>query len=70
MTTRTRTVSDEPLITCAEVARRLAMPLPTFYDQRKRNKGVGQVKGFKIGGQIKYRWSEVAAWLEQQRETS
>lgn len=64
MTAR-RPVSDEPLITAAEVAARLATPLQTFYDWRKHHYGP---PAYKIRGRLLYRWSEVAAWVEQQRE--
>lgn len=64
MTAR-RPVSDEPLIPLAEVAERLATPVQTFYDWRKHGRGP---RGYRIGGRVMFRWSEVEAWLQAQRE--
>ncbi len=64
--TRQRPVSDEPLMTTAEVAQRLGMPLQTFYDHRKHGRGP---RGYRIGGRVMFRWSEVDAWLQEHRET-
>lgn len=58
-------VTDEPLIDAAETARRLGTPLGTFYDWRKHHYGP---KAYKIRGRLLYRWSEVEAWLQAQRE--
>lgn len=55
----------EPLISLQETAARLGMPIQTLYDWRKHGRGP---KGFRLGGVVKFRWSEVQAWLETQRE--
>lgn len=59
--------ANEPLIGCAEVAGRLGVPLETFYDWRKHGRGP---KGYRLGNRVKFRWSEVEHWLEQQRESA
>lgn len=57
----------EPLIGCKEVAERLGVPLETFYDWRKHGRGP---KGYRVGNRVKFKWSQVENWLEQQRETA
>ena len=64
MTAR-RPVSDEPLMPLADVAARLGVPVKTF--RRWREHGRAPL-GYRLGGRISYRWSEVEAWLQQQRE--
>ncbi len=58
---------DEPMIGIAELARRLDVAKETVYTWRKHKRGP---RGYNIGGQIKFRWTEVEAWLQQQREAS
>jgi excisionase family DNA binding protein len=65
MTAR-RPVSEEPLMTARATAERLSTPLQTFYDWRKHGRGP---KGYRVGGRVLFRWSEVEAWLQEQRET-
>ncbi len=48
-----------------DTAERLGTPLQTFYDWRKHGRGP---KGYRLGGRVLFRWSEVEAWLQQQRE--
>lgn len=60
-----RPVSEEPLIPLADVAARLGMPVQTFYDHRKHGRGP---LGYKLGGKVFFRWSEVEAWLQSKRE--
>lgn len=57
--------ADEPLKTAAEVAAYLGVSLQTLYDWRKHDRGP---RGYRVGGRIQFRMSEVNAWLEQQRE--
>ena len=61
----TRAVSEEPFIPMAEVAARLGITLQTMYDHRKHGRGP---KGYRIGGRVQFRWSEVEAWALAQRE--
>jgi excisionase family DNA binding protein len=58
-------VSEEPLITLAEVAQRLGISIQTLYAFRKHGRGP---RGYRIGGRVQFRWSEVDAWVQQQRE--
>lgn len=55
----------EPLISMAELADRLGIATQTLYDWRKHGKGP---KGYRLGGRVQFRWSEVEAWLQDQRE--
>lgn len=54
------------MISMAEVARRLDVPLGTVRRWRKYGRGP---KGYLIGRHVKFRWSEVEAWLELQKES-
>lgn len=60
-------ISDEPLIGIPELARRLDVPVKTVYRWRRYGRGP---KGFLVGRAVKFRWSEVEGWLQQQREAS
>ncbi len=53
----------DDVISIDEVARRLDIPKTTLYGWRY--KGVGP-KGHKIGKHLRYRWSDVVQWLEEQ----
>ena len=61
----TPVVSDEPLISMAEVADRLGIPLQTLRAWRKYGRGP---KGYPLGRRVYFRWSEVEAWLQQLKE--
>jgi predicted DNA-binding transcriptional regulator AlpA len=64
MTAR-KPVSDEPLISMADVASRLGVPLKTFRHWRAHNRAP---LGYPLGGRVQFRWSEVEAWLQERRE--
>jgi excisionase family DNA binding protein len=53
----------EPLLTAAAVAERIAFSPATVVDWAE----AGKLPGFRIGGRLRFRWSEVEAWLEGQR---
>ena len=57
--------SPEPLIGMAEVARLLDVPLGTLRTWRGKRTGP---PGYRIGRAVKYRWSEVEKWLQQQKD--
>ena len=58
----------EPLdMGCADVAAALGVPLETFRDWRKRGRAP---RGYKFGRTVRFRSSEVAAWIKQQKETT
>lgn len=51
------------LMTLEEVAERLRVPVPTLRYWRARGEGPN---GFKLGGRLRYRCSDVEAWIEEQ----
>lgn len=53
----------DDVISIDEVARRLSIPKTTLYGWRY--KGTGP-RSHRIGKHLRYRWSEVLAWLEEQ----
>jgi excisionase family DNA binding protein len=53
----------EGLLTAAQVAERLGMATGTVVDWAE----AGKVPGFRVGRALRFRWSEVEAWLEAQR---
>ena len=55
-------LSDD-VITVDEVALRLDIPKATLYGWRYR--GIGP-RGHKVGKHLRYRWSDVLAWLDDQ----
>jgi excisionase family DNA binding protein len=64
-TRQLRPVCDEPLISMADVAARLGMPVETLRRWRKHGRGP---QGYRLGRHVQFRWSEVETWLQQQRE--
>lgn len=54
---------NEPLATAREVAALLGFAPGTIVDWYES----GKLPGFKIGGRLRFRPSEVEAWLESQR---
>jgi excisionase family DNA binding protein len=53
----------EPLVTAAELAEILGFSAATIVDWAERD----ELPCFKIGGRLRFRESEVEAWLEQRR---
>jgi excisionase family DNA binding protein len=53
----------EPLLTARELGALLGFAAGTIVDWYEE----GKIPGFKIGGQLRFRLSEVVAWLEQHR---
>ena len=51
------------LLTVKELADYLAVPVATIYQWRYRREGP---QGFRVGRHLRYRWSEVEAWIESQ----
>lgn len=59
----TQTVdTDEQMISPAQLAEYLAVPVSTIYQWRYRGQGP---PGFKLGNHVRYRWADVRAWLDR-----
>jgi excisionase family DNA binding protein len=54
----------EPLLTAAQLADLLGFSAATVVDWSER----GELPSFKVGGRLRFRESEVEAWLEQRRK--
>jgi excisionase family DNA binding protein len=55
----------EPLLTIAELADYLGVPVATIYDWRVDGKGP---RGIRIGRSVKFAVSDVRAWIDAHRE--
>lgn len=55
----------DKLLTLQEVAEYLGVPPATLYQWRYRGEGPS---GYKVGRHVRYRVSDVEAWLEQQSD--
>jgi excisionase family DNA binding protein len=55
----------EALGSIAEVAEYLGYSVQTLYNWR--NKGIGP-RGIRVGGRVRYRWSDVERWLDEQAD--
>jgi len=55
------------LLTVQELAEYLGVPVATLYQWRHRREGP---PGFRVGRHVRYRWSDVAEWIEHQLGTS
>ena len=55
----------EPLLTVAELADYLGVPVATIYDWRVDGKGS---RGIRIGRSVKFTVSDVQAWIDAHRE--
>ena len=53
----------ERLLTARELAEQLGFKADTIVDWFER----GEIPGFRIGGRLRFRVSEVEAWLEERR---
>ncbi|MFE7192850.1 helix-turn-helix transcriptional regulator [Kitasatospora sp. NPDC057541] len=63
-TFRAATTDRRPLATAEELAAYLGVPLGTVYAWRHRGQGPTAIK---VGRHLRYRWTEVEAWLDGQR---
>jgi excisionase family DNA binding protein len=52
----------ESVLSISELAARLGVPIQTIYDLRHHGRGP---HGFRIGRELKFRTSEVEAWLRR-----
>ena len=53
------------LLTVKELAEYLGVPVTTLYQWRYRREGP---LGFRVGRHVRYRWTEVTEWIEDQLE--
>ncbi len=60
---RSTSVVSEALLTAREVAERLGFAPGTVVDWFE----AGKIPGFKVGGRLRFRWSEIESWLEERR---
>ncbi|MFJ6621211.1 helix-turn-helix transcriptional regulator [Kitasatospora sp. NPDC091335] len=58
---RATTADRRPLATAQELADHLQVPLDTVYGWKHRGQGP---KAIKVGRHLRYRWTEVEAWLD------
>lgn len=52
----------EPVLTTSALAAHLGVPVQTIHDLRHAGRGP---RGFRVGRELRYRLSEVNAWLAQ-----
>jgi excisionase family DNA binding protein len=55
----------EPLVSVAELAEYLGLPVATIYDWRAHGRGP---VGYRFGKHVKFAVSDVATWVEAQRD--
>jgi excisionase family DNA binding protein len=55
--------ATRPLATAEQVSQYLGIPVNTLYQWRLRRTGP---VGLRIGRHLRYRWSDVEKWLDQQ----
>jgi excisionase family DNA binding protein len=66
MTSETSLSSDfESLLSISDLAAHLGVPIQTIYDLRHHGRGP---HGFRIGRELKFRASEIEAWLRRLEE--
>jgi len=53
------------LLSIGELAEYLGVPVATLYAWRYRGEGP---PGFRVGRHLRYRWSDVQAWIERRIE--
>jgi len=68
MTTNNALVSGNPLLTIDQAAEYLAIPKSTIYTWRTRRAGFGP-RAVKIGGNLRYRRSDLDQWIAAHIET-
>jgi excisionase family DNA binding protein len=56
----------DPLLSPAELAEYLTIPVQTIYQWRHRGEGP---PGYRVGRHVRYRWSDIQSWLEDQVDT-
>ena len=57
---------DDDLLTVAEVARLLKVPISWVYE-RTRRRGIDRLRHFKLGKYLRFSEREIVAWLQRIR---
>jgi excisionase family DNA binding protein len=52
----------DPVVTLSQLAAQLGVSVQTLYDLRSQGRGP---RGFRVGRELRFRVSEIAAWLTQ-----
>ena len=52
----------DPVVTLSQLAAQLGVSVQTIYDLRSQGRGP---RGFRVGRELRFRVSEIAAWLAQ-----
>ena len=52
----------DPVVTLSQLAAQLGVSVQTLYDLRSQGRGP---RGFRVGRELRFRVSEIAAWLAQ-----
>jgi excisionase family DNA binding protein len=56
---------QDRLLSPAELAGYLAIPVQTIYQWRHRGEGP---PGYRVGRHVRYRWSDIQRWLDDQTD--
>jgi excisionase family DNA binding protein len=64
---RDRAATERRLLSPADVASYLGVPLRTIYGWRSRGEGP---RGYRVGRHVRYALDDVDAWLEDHRDAS
>ena len=57
--------SPDPLLSTQQLASYLDLPITTLYQWRYQRQGPA---AFRVGRHLRYRWSDVQAWINRQLE--
>lgn len=57
--------SRDRLLSPTELASYLTIPVQTIYQWRHRGEGP---PGYRVGRHVRYRWTDIQAWLEDQTD--
>lgn len=61
----TNPLDVDQLLSPAELADYLGVPVQTIYQWRYRGEGP---PGYRVGRHVRYRWSDIQAWLDDQAD--
>ena len=66
MTPTTPSSTLDPVLTLSQLATQLGVSVQTLYDLRCQGRGP---RGFRVGRELRFRVSEIDAWIRQNAET-